>query len=47
LISLADRADFKYAITYGSLMTGYGVKALMREFFNGIRPKSRDRKDIA
>jgi hypothetical protein len=47
LISLADRADFKYAITYGSLMTGYGVKALMREFFNVIRPKSRDRKEIA
>ena len=47
LASLANRLDFRYAITYGSLVSGYGVKAMMREFFNVIRPKSRDPKDIA
>jgi len=43
----AERMGFKYAITYGSLYTGKGVRAMMKEFFNLIRPKSRKRQDVA
>lgn len=43
----AERVGYKYAITFGSLYTGRGVKAMMKEFFNIIRPKSRDRQDVA
>lgn len=37
--SQSERVGYHYAITYGSLYTGRGVKAMMREFFNLIRPK--------
>lgn len=43
----AERLGYKYAITFGSLHTGRGVKAMMKEFFNIIRPKPRDRRDVA
>lgn len=42
----AERVGYKYAITHGSLVTGYGVKAMMKKFFNVIRPKPRDRQHI-
>jgi len=38
----AERVGYKYAITQGSLTTGKGVKAMMKEFFNQIRPKPRE-----
>ena len=37
----AERADYRYAITQGSLMTGKGIKNTMKEFFNAIRPKPK------
>jgi GTPase SAR1 family protein len=40
----AERIGYKYAITYGSLVTGRGIKPLIQQFFNVIRPKSRDRQ---
>lgn len=43
----AERVGYRYAITFGSLYTGRGVKAMMKEFFNVIRPKSRRRQDVA
>ncbi len=43
----AERLGYRYAITYGSLHTGKGVKAMMKEFFNVIRPRSRDSRDVA
>lgn len=43
----AERVGYKYAITFGSLYTGRGVKAMMKEFFNIVRPKSRSRQDVA
>ncbi len=46
LSAQAERLGYKYAITYGSLYTGKGVKAMMKEFFNILRPKSRDKKDL-
>lgn len=47
LSSQAERMGYKYAVTFGSLHTGRGVKAMMKEFFNLIRPKSRKRQDVA
>lgn len=41
LASLAERRGFKYAITYGSLETGKGVRPMMKAFFNTIRPASK------
>ncbi|HRF96303.1 MAG TPA: hypothetical protein PLZ51_13950, partial [Aggregatilineales bacterium] len=40
----AERLGYQYAITYGSLYTGKGVKAMMKSFFNTLRPKPRDIK---
>ncbi len=37
----AERLGFKWAIHEGSLATGKGVKTVMREFFNAIRPRPR------
>ncbi|MBZ0291603.1 MAG: hypothetical protein K8L99_03455 [Anaerolineae bacterium] len=37
----AERVGFKWAIHEGSLVTGKGIKSVMREFFNTIRPKPR------
>lgn len=42
----SERVGYKYAITYGSLYTGKGVKAMMKEFFNVLRPKSKPRQDL-
>lgn len=41
LMTLAERRDFKYAITYGSLETGKGVRPMIRAFFNTIRPSAK------
>jgi hypothetical protein len=46
LSAQAERLNYKYAITYGSLYTGKGVKPMMKEFFNVLRPKSRNKKDL-
>ncbi len=43
----ADRVGYKYAITFGSLYTGRGVKSMMKEFFNLIRPKARNKREFA
>ena len=43
----AEKYGFKYAITYGSLETGLGVRAMMKKFFNLIRPKTRKQQDVA
>ena len=37
----AERVGFKWAVHEGSLVSGKGVKSVMREFFNSIRPKPR------
>jgi hypothetical protein len=42
----AERLGYQYAITYGSLYTGKGVKAMMKSFFNTLRPKPRDIKHV-
>ena len=42
----AEHLGFKYAITYGSLMTGHGVRAMMKGFFNTLRPNPRKAKDL-
>lgn len=42
LNGLAERYEFKWAITSGSLMTGHGIKATMRQFFNTIRPSPQE-----
>lgn len=39
LATLADRKGFKWAMASGSLSTGYGVRAFMKQFFNTIRPQ--------
>jgi tRNA U34 5-carboxymethylaminomethyl modifying GTPase MnmE/TrmE len=44
--SQAERVGYKYAVTHGSLYTGVGVKAMMKEFFNILRPKSRARREL-
>ncbi len=46
LAAQSERAGYKYAITYGSLHTGKGVKAMMKEFFNVLRPRSRDKAKL-
>lgn len=43
----AERVGYQYAITQGSLMTGKGIKPVMKAFFNTLRPKPRSRKDVA
>ena len=43
----AERTGYQYAITYGSLLTGKGVRPMMRKFFNILRPKSRPIREIA
>ncbi|GAB4513626.1 MAG: hypothetical protein OHK0046_14580 [Anaerolineae bacterium] len=40
--SQAERVGYKYAVSSGSLHTGRGVKAMMKEFFNVIRPRTKD-----
>lgn len=47
LSAQAERVGYRYAVTYGSLLTGLGVKAMMKEFFNLVRPKPRDKYEIA
>ncbi|GAB4345492.1 MAG: hypothetical protein Kow00117_22990 [Phototrophicales bacterium] len=42
----SERIGYKYAITYGSLYTGKGVKAMMKEFFNVLRPKPKPRSEL-
>ncbi|PJF22122.1 MAG: hypothetical protein CUN56_07575 [Phototrophicales bacterium] len=42
----SERVGYKYAITYGSLYTGKGVKAMMKEFFNVLRPKPKPRSEL-
>lgn len=42
----AERVGYKYAIAQGSLYAGVGVKAMMKEFFNILRPKSRSRREL-
>jgi len=37
----AERTGYKYAITFGSLMTGKHIKSTIKEFFNAIRPKAQ------
>ena len=44
LNSLAERHNFKWAITSGSLKTGKGIKSAMREFLNNIRPSPQENK---
>ncbi len=39
----AERVGYKWAIHEGSLVTGKGVRSVIREFFNTIRPKPRAR----
>ncbi|MFW5772891.1 MAG: ADP-ribosylation factor-like protein [Phototrophicaceae bacterium] len=46
LAAQAERVGYKYAITYGSLYTGKGVRAMMKEFFNVLRPRPRSREDL-
>jgi len=41
LAAQAERADYQYAITQGSLETNRGIKNTMKEFFNVIRPRSK------
>jgi hypothetical protein len=43
----AERIGFKYAITQGSLVTGYGVRDMMKQFFNLVRPRPKDRQQVA
>jgi GTPase SAR1 family protein len=43
----AERIGYKYAITYGSLTTGKGVRPMMSKFFNVLRPKARKIIEIA
>jgi GTPase SAR1 family protein len=43
----AERVGYQYAITQGSLMTGKGIRPVMKAFFNTLRPKPRNRKDVA
>jgi len=43
----AERFGYKYAITYGSLVTGKGIRPMMRKFFNVLRPKSRKQREVA
>jgi hypothetical protein len=43
----AGRIGFKYAITQGSLVTGYGVRETMKQFFNLVRPRPKDRQQVA
>ena len=43
----AERLGYKYAITYGSLTTGKGVRPMMQKFFNILRPKSKKITEIA
>ncbi len=38
----AGRLNFKWAIHEGSLKTGKGVRHMMRQFLNILRPRSRD-----
>lgn len=46
LAAQAERLGYKYAITYGSLHTGKGVKAMMKTFFNVLRPRKRSEADL-
>ncbi|TVR21586.1 MAG: hypothetical protein EA396_07625 [Anaerolineaceae bacterium] len=46
LVAQSERLGYKYAITYGSLYTGKGVKAMMKEFFNVLRPSPRKKQDL-
>ena len=41
LQSQAERVGYKFEAFSGSLHTGYGIKAVMQNFFNAIRPKPR------
>lgn len=43
----AERVGYKYAITYGSLVTGKGIRPMMQKFFNILRPKAHKVKEIA
>jgi L,D-peptidoglycan transpeptidase YkuD (ErfK/YbiS/YcfS/YnhG family) len=38
----AGRVGFKWAIHEGSLKTGVGVAHMLRQFFNILRPRSRE-----
>lgn len=42
----SERVGYQYAITYGSLHTGKGVKAMMKAFFNVLRPRPRRKEDV-
>ncbi|MDX1992403.1 MAG: hypothetical protein SF029_08440, partial [bacterium] len=42
----AERVGYRYAVTSGSLMTGKGVRPMMKEFFNIIRPRPRDVSEL-
>lgn len=37
----AERTGFKWAVHEGSLVTGKGMKTVMKAFFNAIRPRPR------
>jgi len=41
LSAQAERVGYRYAITYGSLMTGKGVRPMMRQFLNVLRPRAK------
>lgn len=41
LRALAGRLGFKWAIHEGSLMTGKGVRHMLKQFFNILRPRSK------
>lgn len=43
----ADRVGYRHEIVAGSLYTGHGVKAAMKQFFNLIRPNPKARQDVA
>ena len=44
LASLADRRGFKWAMASGSLMTGRGLRPVMKQFFATLRPREPRRK---
>jgi hypothetical protein len=46
LAAQSERVGYKYAVTYGSLYTGKGVKAMMKAFFNVLRPSPRKKQDL-
>ena len=42
----AERVGYKFAFTHGSLVTGRGIRAMMKQFFNVLRPRPRAEKDL-